>query len=277
MHFLESLWKLALVNIHHKGFFMLKKSLFLVFLSVLSCIAIDGVCMNSNFSDAHQSDQSNYSPILVGWSKPTKYEEILMTQLRDRNTSTKEIRKLTEKIGELLVAKVVEALPTIEVTIDTPVSSTHGKILSTQIELLSIMRSGDALLDTFFRHFPDANLSKILIQRDEITAEPEFKYMKLTPTLSSGAYVIITEPMIATGGTLKMAIDLLKNKGVEEEKIIIASLCAAPEGLAVLYKHFPKIKVAVIALDEKLNETKYIVPGLGDFGDRYFGTINAKK
>lgn len=220
-----------------------------------------------------EADGVGYLSLLTTHNKPTKYEEILMTQLRDRRCSIQDVRKLTEKIGELLVVKVVEALPTQDVKVETPVAITNGKVISTSIELLSIMRSGDTLLDTFFRHFPDANLSKLLIQRDEESAEPEFRYMKLTSTLASGAYVVITEPMIATGGTLRMAISLLKERGVAEEKIIIAALCAAPEGLKVLYQHFPKIKVAVIAIDEKLNEKKYIVPGLGDFGDRYFGTL----
>jgi uracil phosphoribosyltransferase len=223
--------------------------------------------------DHSEADETGYLSLLISAHKPSKYEEVLMTQLRDRHSGIQEVRKITEKIGEQLVVKVVEALPTQDVQVETPVAMTSGKVISTQIELLSIMRSGDTLLDTFFRHFPDANLSKLLIQRNEETAEPEFKYMKLTSTLAAGAYVVITEPMIATGGTLKMAISLLKERGVAEDKIIIAALCAAPEGLKELYKHYPKIKVAVIALDEKLNEKKYIVPGLGDFGDRYFGTL----
>lgn len=213
-----------------------------------------------------------YLEMLTAPPCTTKYEEILMTMLRDENSNAKKIRKSTEKIGEILVGKVVEGLPVRDIMVKTPLAVTSGKVIDTKIELLSIMRSGDTLLDTFFRHFPDANLSKILIQRDEKTADPHFKYMKLTPTIASGAYVIITEPMIATGGTLGMAISLLKEKGVKEEKIIIASLCAAPEGLIQLHRLFPKIKVAVIVIDEKLNEKKYIVPGLGDFGDRYFGT-----
>lgn len=249
---------------------MLNKHMISFFLSLLTVTALEGVSMDLGISEG---DRADYLSLLTTGNKPTKYEEILMTQLRDRRSGTKEVRKITEKIGELLVAKVVEALPTLEVIVETPVASTSGKVIATQIELLSIMRSGDTLLETFFRHFPDANLSKILIQRDEETAKPEFKYMKLTPTLASGAYVVITEPMIATGGTLVMAISLLKEKGVSEDRIIIAALCAAPEGLRAIYQKYPKVKVAVIAIDEKLNEKKYIVPGLGDFGDRYFGTL----
>lgn len=96
--------------------------------------------------------------------------------------------------------------------------------------------------------------------------------MKVATTVASGNYVIITEPMVATGGTLEMVIALLKEKGVQEEKIIIACICASPEGLVYLYERFPSIQVVLTVLDEKLNEKKYIVPGLGDFGDRYFGT-----
>ncbi len=132
------------------------------------------------------------------------------------------------------------------------------------------MRSGDALLEIFMRHFPNAHVSKILIQRDEHTAKPHFQYKKLSPSITSGNQIVITEPMIATGGSLEMAITLLKAEGVKEEDIMVASICAAPEGLALLNKTFPKIKVALTALDEKLNEKKYIVPGLGDFGDRFF-------
>lgn len=206
--------------------------------------------------------------------RTAKYEEILMSQLRDRTISIDEVRKLANRLGELLVSKVVEGLPTKVVSVETPVATTLGLALDTPIEIVSVMRSGDALLDTFLRHFPDAHLSKVLIQRDETTAEPKFQYKKLSPTIASGAYVIISEPMIATGGTLGMAIDLLKEVGVQEGKIIIAAVCAAPEGLSYLHNRFPDLKVAVIAIDEKLNEKKYIVPGLGDFGDRYFGTMH---
>lgn len=212
-------------------------------------------------------------PIVRCSFHPSKYEQILMSQLRDTKTSTRQFRVLSERIGELLINKVVQCLPTHDVNIETPVTSCVGTGLDCQVELVSIMRSGDALLETFIRHFPEAHVSKILIQRDEETAEPHFKYMKLSQTITRGC-VIITEPMIATGGSLDTAITLLKEKGVREDRIIIASVCVAPEGLQRLSEKFPQIKVVMTVLDEKLNERKYIVPGLGDFGDRYFGTAN---
>jgi uracil phosphoribosyltransferase len=95
----------------------------------------------------------------------------------------------------------------------------------------------------------------------------------MTSSLISGATVVILDPMLATGGTLKMAISLLKKEGVQEENIIIACVVAAPEGITELYNSYPKVKLVMNTLDEKLNDKKYIVPGLGDFGDRFFGTV----
>lgn len=203
---------------------------------------------------------------------PSKYERILMTQLRDKKSSTRAFRAAAKKIGELLVSKVVECLPSTSVQIETPVTGCRGEALDVQLDFVSVMRSGDALLDIFIQHFPKANISKILVQRDEETARPIFKYMKLSPTIAQDHPVIITEPMIATGGSLGMVIPLLKEEGVKEENIIIACVCAAPEGLLLLSHQFPKIKIVMTALDDRLNEKKYIVPGLGDFGDRFFGT-----
>jgi uracil phosphoribosyltransferase len=96
--------------------------------------------------------------------------------------------------------------------------------------------------------------------------------MKLTATITSGRPVIITEPMIATGGTLEMVIKLLKEKGVEEKHIVVASVCVAPEGIIRLSRQFPAIQLVMNVLDERLNDQMFILPGLGDFGDRYFGT-----
>jgi uracil phosphoribosyltransferase len=215
---------------------------------------------------------SELLPIVHCSFTPSKYEQILISQLRDVQTSTTQFRSVSEKIGGLLVNKVIECLPSRAVEIETPVTKCRGVVLSGRVELVSVMRSGDALLDTFIKHFPNANVSKFLVQRDESNAEAHFKYMKISPELASGNPVVITEPMIATGGSLDMVISILKDKGVKEENIIIASVCVAPEGLLHLNRKFPKIKVVMTTLDEKLNGSKYIVPGVGDFGDRFFGT-----
>lgn len=203
---------------------------------------------------------------------PSQYEQILMTTLRDRTTSIKEYRSAAYKIGALLVNKVVDCLPNTTKDIQTPLEPFIGRVLPKRIELVSIMRSGDALLESFIEHFPEAPISKILVQRDEETAKPHFKYMKLSPTIAHNASVIITEPMLATGGTLDTVLLQLIKKGVLEENIIVASVCVAPEGLSVLRDKYPRVQVVVNVVDDRLNEKKYIVPGLGDFGDRYFGT-----
>ncbi|WP_068468783.1 uracil phosphoribosyltransferase [Candidatus Protochlamydia phocaeensis] len=207
-------------------------------------------------------------------SLSSQYERILLTRLRDKNTSMPEFRDASQKIAALLVNKVVECLPIEFKDIATPLADMEGEALSAPIELVSIMRSGDALLDTFLAHFSNASVSKVLIQRDEETAEPQFKYMKLSPTLASDRPVVITEPMIATGGTLNMVISLLKEKGVKEDNIIIASICTAPEGVSFLNERYPRIQVVMTVMDQSLNDKMYIVPGLGDFGDRYFGTVH---
>lgn len=220
----------------------------------------------------NQTTLAQLLPIVQCPFKPSKYERILLSELRNTKCSTKEFRKVTKQISELLVYKVVECLPTRFIEVETPITKCEGEEIINPIDLVSIMRSGDALLDAFTHHFPNAKVSKILIQRDEKTAKPHFKYMKLSPTIGSNSVVVITEPMIATGGTLEMAITLLKEKGVHEENIIIAAVCAAPEGLLQLNNKFPNIKVVMTVMDDHLNEKKYIVPGLGDFGDRFFGT-----
>jgi uracil phosphoribosyltransferase len=214
-------------------------------------------------------------PIVRCCFEPTKYEKVLMTKLRDVACTTKEFREYSKKIADILVSKVVECLPTRPVDIQTPVAPYQGIAFSNTVELVSVMRSGDILLDTFLEHFPDAHVSKFLIQRDEHTALPHFIYMKASPTLTDHHPVIITEPMVATGGTLEMVINMLKEKGVLEQNIIIACVCAAPEGLLFLNEKFPAIQVVMTSLDQKLNSKKYIVPGLGDFGDRFFGTPNS--
>jgi uracil phosphoribosyltransferase len=215
---------------------------------------------------------SQLLPIVRCSFKFSKYEQVLISQLRDVQTNTNKFRNVSERLAAILVNKVVECLPSRGVEIETPVTKCMGEEIGCPVELVSVMRSGDALMDTFIKHFPEANVSKFLVQRDEITAEPHFKYKKVSPGLTSGCPVVITEPMIATGGSLDMVLSMLIEIGVREDNIIIASVCTAPEGLARLSRKYPQIKVVMTAFDERLNERKYIVPGLGDFGDRFFGT-----
>lgn len=212
-------------------------------------------------------------PIVKCSLQPSTYEQILMTQLRDQNSSREQFRNAANKLIEFLVSKVFDCLQTKSIEINTPVAACLGKMLDDDVEqIVSVMRSGDVPLNIFSMYFPCAAINKILIQRDEETAQPIFKYQKFSPTISQAKKVIITEPMIATGGTLSMVIELLKEQGVEEKNIIVAAICAAPEGLQRLSKQYPAISVVLIVVDDYLNEKQYISPGIGDFGDRYFGT-----
>ena len=214
----------------------------------------------------------NPFPIVKSPQQANKYERVLMTVLRDVNSSREQFCNAANKLIELLVHKVVECLDTIPVEIDSPVAHCNGEILDDSIEFVSVMRSGDALLHIFSKHFPQAAINKILVQRNEETAKPIFKYKKFSSTLLQAKTVVITEPMIATGGSLTMVIDLLKDYGIEEKNIIVASLCAAPEGLTRLSAQYPELRIVVTIIDDHLNEKFYISPGIGDFGDRYFGT-----
>lgn len=236
---------------------------------IAAAMALSCSCLLA--SEIHDGLKARF-PIVKCSFTPSQYERVLMTQLRDKTTSTQDFREASRKIGVLLVNKVVECLPVKSIGIETPLDVTTEGLLLGNIELVSVLRSGDILLETFLNHFPEAPVSKILVQRDEETAKPHFKFMKLSPTIAAGNPVVITEPMIATGGSLDMVISRLKDSGVREDDIIIASVCTAPEGLAFLSEKYPGIRVVMSAFDDKLNERKYIVPGLGDFGDRYFQT-----
>jgi uracil phosphoribosyltransferase len=225
----------------------------------------------------YRNDHKKLSELLPSVActfKQTKYEKLLLTQLRSKETSLNDFRSASKKLSHLLAQKVIECLPTTTVQIATPLVTCPGEILEIDIALVSILRSGDALLEPFLMHFPNATVSKILVQRDEETAQPHFKYMKLASDIEKSGKVIILEPMIATGGTLEMVISILIEKQVRQEDIIIASFFAAPEGIIHLQSRFNGIKIIIMAYDERLNENKYIVPGLGDFGDRLFGTTS---
>jgi uracil phosphoribosyltransferase len=204
---------------------------------------------------------------------PNQYEEILLTSLRDKNSTVEEFRYAADQLIEILVSKVFNCLNTKLIQINTPVAPCMGTVLDDSVDhIVSVMRSGDVPLNIFSKYFPSAAINKILIQRNEKTAEPIFIYKKFAPNISEAQKVIITEPMIATGGTLCMVIELLKKYGIQTKNIIIAAICAAPEGLKRLADEYPDINIVLIVIDDRLNTKKYIEPGIGDFGDRYFGT-----
>lgn len=198
-------------------------------------------------------------------------KDILLTILRDRQTTQTQYRIATEKLASYLAIEASAYLKKEQFSIQTPLTSTEGIRFQNDIILVPILRAGLALLYPFLRFYPEARVGFLGMRRDEVTAEP-FHYYENLPYFKESDDVMVLEPMIATGGSSVISVDILKKWGVKEEKIIFVSVIAAPEGLERLKKHHPHIKLVVAQVDKSLNKEKFIIPGLGDFGDRYFGT-----
>lgn len=198
-------------------------------------------------------------------------KELLLTILRDKNTKTADFRKAADDLALILANETAEFLPKEKFAIQTPLTKTAGYKFKNEIMLVPILRAGLALLPAFLKTFPNAKAGFIGLKRDEKTYEAKL-YYKNIPKISGNDSVIILDPMLATGGSLVEVIRILLATGVKEEKIIYIGVVSAPEGVKNLKKNFPKIKTIIAANDQKLNKQKYILPGLGDFGDRYFSS-----
>ena len=199
-------------------------------------------------------------------------KNILISILRDKTTSILDYRHATERLAEILAIECANQLKQEEFPIQTPLAGATGYKFKNRIILISIIRSGLTLLPAFLRIFESAKVGFIGLERDEHTAISGKYYQKIPP-IDPTDEVIVLEPMIATGGSGVAALQALHDLGAREEKINFISVIAAPEGIQNIHQHFPLVKIMVAEIDEKLNANKYIVPGLGDFGDRYFGTV----
>lgn len=189
--------------------------------------------------------------------------------LRDINTQPFQFRMLIDEISYLMMFEATRDLALREVSITTPVTQTNAKKLATKIMICPILRAALGMLDSVFKLIPDASVGFLGFQRNEKTAEAEFFYAKL-PADHKNRTAIIIDPMFATGGTAIDAVKFLKENGVEDIKFI--SIISAPEGLKRFNEVYPDIEVYTAAIDERLNDKNYIVPGLGDAGDRVFNT-----
>lgn len=198
-------------------------------------------------------------------------KESLLTILRDKNTSQKNFRMAAEKLASILAAETSLLIKQQKIPIQTTLSETIGQEISQKVCLVSILRSGITLLRPFLYYFDDATIGVLGIRRDEKTFEPHLYYENL-PSVDKDTLIIILDPMIATGGTLSLAINELLQKGAKESNIITHSIIAAPQGIIKVQKAFKEVSINTVAIDETLNAKKYIVPGLGDYGDRFFGT-----
>lgn len=195
--------------------------------------------------------------------------QALLSELRDRNTGRDHFRYVADRLSESLAYETYDRLPKEEYSLSTPISATKGSKLKNPIVFVPILRSGLAMLYPFLRVFDQAKVGFFGMRRDEKTFDAKLYYENL-PDIQKGEDVIVLDPMLATGGSAFKALSLLTDRGVDCSNLYYVGMVAAPEGLQKI-QEFP-ITTVIASIDEKLNEHKYIVPGLGDFGDRYFGT-----
>lgn len=205
----------------------------------------------------------------------TVFEHPLITHklsiLRDEDTGSKQFRELVGEIGMLMGYEVMRDLPLEEVEIKTPITTAKVKVLAgKKLALVPILRAGLGMLDGVLSLVPSAKIGHIGLYRDHETLEPKEYYCKLPEDIAQ-RQVILLDPMLATGGSGCAAIDFIKARGCHNIKFV--SILAAPEGIERMAKSHPDVHIYTGGVDEKLNEKGYIVPGLGDAGDRLFGTL----
>ena len=190
--------------------------------------------------------------------------------LRDASTPTFQFRMLVDEISHLMIFEATRDLVLKDVSVQTPVAQAQAKKLATKVMICPILRAALGMLESVFKIIPNASVGFLGFQRNEKTAQAEFFYAKL-PADARERVAIVIDPMFATGGTAIDAVKFLREKGVKRIKFI--SVIAAPEGLKRFNEIYPDVSVYTAAIDEKLNEKNYIVPGLGDAGDRVFNTL----
>jgi uracil phosphoribosyltransferase len=192
----------------------------------------------------------------------------VLTHLRDKTTKPVLFRTLSYQISLLLALEATRDLATVEKEIETPLETMKGKVLAKPLVVVPILRAGLGMLQPFHDIFPDISVGYVGLERDHETAIARSYYCKLPPL--AGARVLVVDPMLATGGSAAQAITLVKAAGATDVGFVC--IVAAPEGVATLEKAHPDIPIHAGAVDRQLNSRKYILPGLGDFGDRLYGT-----
>ena len=193
-----------------------------------------------------------------------------LSLIRDINTGSKDFREMVEEIALLMCYEATRDLPLKEIEIETPVAKTKTKVIAgKKLAIVPILRAGLGMVDGMLKLLPAAKVGHIGVYRDPETLKPVEYYWKL-PSDIEERDVIVLDPMLATGGSLSAAISFIKEKGAKSIKTL--SIVAAPEGIKKVQKDHPDVLIYCAVLDEKLNDHGYIVPGLGDAGDRIFGT-----
>ncbi len=193
-----------------------------------------------------------------------------ITRLRDKDTGTAEFRDIVSEIAMLMAFEALRDLDTVDIEVETPIEKTTSPVIAGRKQaLIPILRAGLGMTDGILSLLPTAKVGHVGMYRDPVTHEPHEYYCKLPDPISE-RIIIVTDPMLATGGSAADAINLIKEKG--GKKIKFMCIIAAPEGVEVLAKAHPDVDIFIGHLDRELNENAYICPGLGDAGDRIFGT-----
>lgn len=192
-----------------------------------------------------------------------------LTRLRNKNTKSKKFRELIREIGALLAYEATADLAVQPIAVETPLAGTTGAELKEKIGLVPILRAGLGMVEGVWGLMPSAEVWHIGLYRDERTLKPVEYYNKL-PVEPTVSVCLILDPMLATGGSAVATVDVLKRWGVKKIKFV--GIIGAPEGIALLQENHPDVDIHLAAIDERLNEHGYILPGLGDAGDRQFGT-----
>ena len=193
-----------------------------------------------------------------------------LTFIRDKNTGSKEFRELVEEVAMFMAYEVTRDLPLEDYEVETPVSIARTKVIAgKKLGVIPILRAGLGMVNGMLRLVPAAKVGHIGLYRDPETLEPVEYYCKLPQDVSDREFIVV-DPMLATGGSAAAAISYLKGQGAQSVKLMC--LIAAPEGIARVHQDHPEVEIFTAAIDERLNEHAYIIPGLGDAGDRLFGT-----
>lgn len=192
-----------------------------------------------------------------------------MSIIRNKDTNTKSFRENVNEIGGLITYEITRDLPTKEVVVETPITKTVCNELSKDVIIVPILRAGLGMVEGIQMIIPTAKVGHVGMYRDEETLEPHEYYAKFPEEIKDGT-VLVVDPMLATGGSASAAITAVKKRGAKDIRFV--GLVGCPEGVERLHKDHPNVDIYLAAMDEKLNEVGYIVPGLGDCGDRLFGT-----
>jgi uracil phosphoribosyltransferase len=192
-----------------------------------------------------------------------------LATLRDGTTSPQTFRHMAMRISLLLASEATHDVPTSSIQVQTPLGPADGRRVRDGVVVVPVLRAGLGMLDAVLELIPTARVGHIGLQRDEMTAVASQYYSKLPPSLA-GAFVLMIDPMLATGGSAVAALDLIRKAGGADVRMIC--IVAAPEGIALVERHHPDVHIYTPVVDRGLNAHKFIVPGLGDFGDRLYGT-----